>query len=101
MEGGQHIMADSKIPFLAFIYIAEELKKSGFLKQDPANKDNILVYRKAGDENHPEGWYSENLLSTLGETFHSKRGRDDFLTTAAKCGIDVNAQITEARKTLY
>lgn len=55
MEGGQHIMADSKIPFLAFIYIAEELKKSGFLKQDPANKDNILVYRKAGDENHPEG----------------------------------------------
>lgn len=30
MEGGQHIMADSKIPFLAFIYIAEELKKVGF-----------------------------------------------------------------------
>lgn len=93
-------MADSKIPFLAFIYIAEELKKSGFLKQDPANKDNILVYRKAGDKNHPEGWYSENLLSTLGETFRSKRGRDDFLTTAAKCGVDVNVQIKEARQML-
>ena len=93
-------MVNVKNPFLAFIYIAEELKKSGFLKQDPANKDNILVYRKAGDKNHPEGWYSENLLSTLGETFHSKRGRDDFLITAAKCGIDVNAQIKEARQML-
>ena len=39
---------------------------SGYLQTDPHNSSNILVYRLAGEKS-PEGWYSENILTTAGE----------------------------------
>lgn len=46
--------------------------KEELLWQDPNNQNNILVYRTA-DENSPEGWYSENILSVASDMTNNKK----------------------------
>lgn len=52
--------------------------KCDLIQRDPNIPDNILVYRKAGEED-PEGWYSENLMSIAQELQDDEEGQTEIL----------------------
>ncbi|MBP0958576.1 MAG: hypothetical protein J5992_00435 [Oscillospiraceae bacterium] len=53
--------------FIECLKMLEVAVDNGILQRDPDEKNNILVYRAAGDDYHPEGWYSENIHSVAQE----------------------------------
>ena len=55
-----------KLSFSECLQLLVQLIEKEFIKADSNNKDNILIYRKAGN-NSPEGWYSENIFSVAQE----------------------------------
>lgn len=65
---------DEPLIFIECIQLLETLIENGIIQKDPNNKDNILVYRLAGTEN-PEGWYSENILTSASEICHDEESQ--------------------------
>lgn len=55
-----------QLNFYQCIQLLSSLTEVGMICKGPYNPDNILVYRDKG-EFLPEGFYSENLLSTASE----------------------------------
>ncbi len=91
---------ETKKTFLGLVYIINELLKAGVLKYDPENRDNMLVYRSAG-ENSPEGWYSENILSAVSELFQDKEQMEYILSVAADNGIDTEKLFQDAYELIH
>lgn len=54
---------------------------------DPDRKNNILVYCTAGDEFHPEGWYSQNIHSAARELLDDVEGQKFIRETLQERGI--------------
>ena len=57
---------DEQLNFYQCIQLLDALVANDQIQQDPQNKQNILVYRSAGEDT-PEGWYSQNLMSAASE----------------------------------
>ena len=55
----------------------------GYLQTDAKNSDNILIYRLAGEKS-PEGWYSENILTTAGELANDDAQYQQFHAALAR-----------------
>ena len=60
----KYIKSHSKeLTFYEALQMLTQMKEQGLLQSDPNLKDNVLIYRAAGDNGDPEGWYSENIFS--------------------------------------
>lgn len=68
---------DKENKFIKIVNEIHEAIKKGVLKEDPNNKDNILVYRLAGNVD-PEGWYSENILNVASELINDENNYKSF-----------------------
>lgn len=55
-----------QLNFYQCIQLLTALTEKGLIHKDPDNPNNIFVYRNAG-KTSPEGFYSENLLSTASD----------------------------------
>lgn len=51
------------LSFYEALQMLTQMKEHGLLQSDPELKNNVLIYRAAGDNGNPEGWYSENIFS--------------------------------------
>lgn len=91
---------ETKKTFLGLVYIINELLKAGILQYDPENRDNMLVYRSAG-ENSPEGWYAENILSAVSELFQDEEQMKYMLSVAADNGIDTEKLFQDAYELIH
>lgn len=91
-----HKSVDTK-PFLGLLYIVQELLKQDILHYDPNNRNNMLVYMSA-DDNNPEGWYSCNIVSTVSELYNSPKDMDYILNIATEHNIDINMHFENAKK---
>ena len=65
---------NQKLNFYQCIQLLSALAEKEIIQRDPENKNNILVYRSAGTE-YPEGFYSQNLLSTASELVDDEEGQ--------------------------
>lgn len=72
--------------FIECVQLLETLIENKIIQKDPNNKDNILVYRLAGTEN-PEGWYSENILTSASEIFHDEESQQFLRKLLEEKGI--------------
>lgn len=68
---------DKTKPFLDCVNEIHEAIQKGILRLDPNDKDSILIYRSAGDEN-PEGWYSQSILEVAQELLEDKKNYAEF-----------------------
>mgnify|MGYP004433583027 FL=1 len=59
--------------FLNCLSLLRELSKKEIIKKDKDVRNNILVYR-SGNENFPEGWYSENIVTVASELVNDSEG---------------------------
>lgn len=62
--------AFTPLSFMECINLISSLVRIGVLHQDPEDRNNVIIYRNAG-KNDPEGWYSQNIMSTAGELANS------------------------------
>ena len=65
---------NQKLNFYQCIQLLSALAEKKIIQRDPENKNNILVHRSAGTE-YPEGFYSQNLLSTASELGDDEDGQ--------------------------
>lgn len=65
---------NQKLNFYQCIQLLSALVEKKIIQRDPENENNILVHRFAGTE-YPEGFYSENLLSTASELVDDDEGQ--------------------------
>lgn len=79
---------DEPLIYIECVQLLEKLVENGYIQKDPNNADNILVYRQAGAEN-PEGWYTENLMSSAGDLMRDEEGQRFLRETLAKDGIEM------------
>lgn len=79
---------DEPLIYIECVQLLEKLVENGYIQKDPNNADNILVYRQAGAEN-PEGWYTENLMSSAGDLMRDEKGQRFLRETLAKDGIEM------------
>lgn len=79
---------DEPLIYIECVQLLEKLVENGYIKKDPNNADNILVYRQAGAEN-PEGWYTENLMSSASDLMRDEKGQKFLRETLAKDGIEM------------
>ncbi len=79
---------DEPLIYIECVQLLEKLVENGYIQKDPNNADNILVYRQAGVEN-PEGWYTENLMSSASDLMRDEKGQKFLRETLAKDGIEM------------
>lgn len=60
--------------FTECIKLLDECCAAGIIQRDLHNKNNIIVYRKAGEYSRA-GWYSENLMSVATELHKDIEGQ--------------------------
>lgn len=68
---------DMTIEYLTILGELHEAIKEGYLHQDENNPNNILIYRKAG-ENSQEGWYSQNVFEVASELLDKEDSYQEF-----------------------
>lgn len=90
----------TKKTFLGLVNIIRELLRMDILHYDPESHNNMLVYRTAGEDG-PEGWYSQNILSTVSELFQDKEQMEYMLSVAKDNGIDTDKFFEDANKLVY
>ncbi len=56
-----------QLDFYETLQLLTQMKEQDLLHSDPERKNNILIYRAAGENGDPEGWYSENIFSVAEE----------------------------------
>ena len=59
--------------FLNCLSLLRELTRKQIIKKDENVRNNILVYR-SGNENFPEGWYSETIVEVASELVNDSEG---------------------------
>lgn len=74
--------------FMECEQLLSKLIEEKYILKDPNNENNMLVYRKAGTT-YPEGWYSENILSTASDLVNDLQGQKILRETLAKNGIEM------------
>lgn len=79
---------DEPLIYIECVQLLDKLVENGYIKKDPNNADNILVYHNADAEN-PEGWYAENLMSAAGDLMRDEEGQKILRETLAKDGIEM------------
>lgn len=68
---------DMTIDYLTILGEIHEALKEEYLHQDENNPNNILIYRKAG-ENCKEGWYSQNVFEVATELLDKEDSYKEF-----------------------
>ncbi len=86
-----------RTPFIAMLWIVEELLNKDILHYDPKDKNRMLIYRTGGTE-YPEGWYSENIHEAVSELIQSEKDTEYIKGKARKAGIDVDGLIEKANE---
>lgn len=86
-----------KTPFIAMLWIVEELLNKEILLYDPTDKNRMLIYHTSGTK-YPEGWYSENIHEAVSELIQSKKDTEYIKGVAKKAGIDVDDLIEKANE---
>lgn len=79
---------DEPLCFIECVQLLDKLVQKGYIQKDPNNKNNILVYREAGTK-YPEGWYSENLMSSASELASDIEGQKLLRNTLTQDGVSV------------
>lgn len=79
---------DEPLIFIECVQLLETLIENGIIQKDLNNKDNILVYHLAGTEN-PEGWYSENILTSASELLHDEESQQFLRDVLEEKGISL------------
>lgn len=54
--------------------------KADLLTVNPEEPNEIFVYCSAGDENHPEGWYRENIHEAARELVEDENGQSHLMS---------------------
>lgn len=79
--------------FIECLKMLEVAIDNGILQRDPnpdnepARENHILVYRAAGDEYNPEGWYSEHIYSIAQELLEDIEGQKAIREALQERGI--------------
>lgn len=69
--------------FYNCLLLISDCIKADLLTVNPEDPNEIFVYCLAGDEDHPEGWYRENIHEAARELMEDKDGQS-FLLSALK-----------------
>ena len=72
--------------FVECLQLLEVLIKNNIISIDENNKNNVLVYREAG-EKFPEGWYSENIHSVARELVDDIKAQEYLRNVLSEKGI--------------
>lgn len=78
--------------FIECLHLLRTLEKSKIIQVDPNNKDNLLIYRKAGDS-FPEGWYSENIFNIAQDLVNNADDQRFLEDVLEKRGIALTFEI--------
>lgn len=81
-------MKDDKLNFYQCVQLIDYLVKIAVVNTDPNDKDRVLVYRSAGDSNHPKGWYSESVFDAARELADDYSGQQFLLNTIQDRGFE-------------
>ena len=77
------------LPFINVVEILDTGIKEGIFTRDPKNKDNMLVYMRE-TKDHPEGWYSQNILSAASDLYNNIVAQKYILNLYNEKGITLN-----------
>lgn len=55
------------VRYIDIVYDIHLALKQGIFQYDPHDQNRMMMYRSAGDSEHPEGWYSQNIMDVASE----------------------------------
>ena len=76
----------SESAVLQMVRLLGDMTEKGILQRDPEKDSNILVYRKAGPNGSPEGWYSDNIFDVARELVKNDQNRYSLMNTLGEAG---------------
>lgn len=89
----------NKYDLLGVVTLLDKMIKQRMISKDPNRPSSIIVYMKA-DEEHEEGWYSQNIFAAARSLLNDKKSLCYVLTKAQENGIDVEEIISFSEKLL-
>ncbi len=80
-------MKQKELNFFGSLKLLEACVDAGVLHTSPDDPDDILVYRMAGDDQHPEGWYATNAHTLAQELMNDADEQKILLNALEEKGV--------------
>jgi hypothetical protein len=77
-----------QLNFWNTLKLLEKCIEEDTINKDPECDDNILIYRREGEEGCPEGWYSESIVEVAKELQHDINGQKTLIGSLRVKGIE-------------
>ena len=84
---------------LCTVTLFNKLIEKSILSKDPNRPSNIIVYMRETDD-HPEGWYSQNMFSAAEDLLADRSALEYVLKEANKNGIDLDKILEYSKEML-
>ena len=85
-------MKDKELNFYGSLKLIEACEQADVLQASPDDPNDILVYRMAGDDQHPEGWYAINAHTLAQELMNDTDGQRILLDALEEKGVEFKTE---------